>query len=100
SEFAVAREAVFPRALAAALSTSRAITRLPAERFAAEGALPSLSDRFGARAVAWLAGPAPEPLATRAAAAALAYLADVQGSALAQMRAPVRLERRMHLGLD
>ncbi len=97
AEFVLAAGAALARPLEAALFGARAVTRLPAARFAREGARDAVAAQFGEAAADGLAA---APLATRAAAAALGYLAEVQGSALAQVRRLGRLATREHLGLD
>ena len=97
SEFLVAAGAVLPRPLEAVLFTARTVTRLPAARFAVDDAARTLGAHFGDKALAPLDG---TPRAGRAAAAALTYLGEVQGSALTQVRRLVRLASREHLGLD
>jgi len=95
AEFLLPAGATLARPLEAALFGARAVTRLPAARFAEDGARARLDGHFGGPAIEGAA-----PLAVRAAAAALGYLAEVQGSALAQVRRFGRLSTRDHLGLD
>ncbi|MGH7725830.1 MAG: DNA mismatch repair protein MutS, partial [Candidatus Eiseniibacteriota bacterium] len=97
AEFVLPVGATLPHALEAALFGARAVTRLPVARFADEGAGGTLERQFGAREARAFAD---APLAVRAAAAALSYLGEVQGSALSQIRRIVRLSLREHLGLD
>jgi DNA mismatch repair protein MutS len=97
SEFLVPVAPPLPRALEAILFTARTVTRLPQARFAAAAAPAVLAAHFGPRA-AGVADDAPQ--AQAAAAAALVYLGEVQGSALTQVRRLVRLAAREHLGLD
>ena len=97
SEFLVAAGATLPRPLEAILFTAKTVTRLPAARFAPDGAEGALAAHFGAKGAAGLDG---SPLARRAAATALGYLGEVQGSALSQVRRITRLASREHLGLD
>ena len=92
AEYVLPAGIVLARPLEAVLFGARAVTRLPAARFEEEDAL---AKHFGAAAIAG----AP-PLAARAAAAALSYLREVQGSALAQVRRFGRLAARDHLGID
>ncbi len=97
AECLVAAGAEPPRALTDALAGTRAITRLPAARFAIEGSRDAVAAHLGAPATAAFED---APLALAAAAAALSYLGEVQGSALAQVRALERLALREHLGID
>ena len=97
AEFVLAAGVALARPLEAALFGARAVTRLPLARFAEEGAEAALRAQFGDAGPDALPG---SPLAIRAAAAALGYLAEVQGSALAQVRRIGRLMTREHLGLD
>jgi DNA mismatch repair protein MutS len=97
AECLIAAGAGLPKALEAALYGAKATTRLPAARFAAEGAHGALAAHFGEKALAALPL---GPLAERAAAAALGYVAEVQGSALSQVRTIAPLALREHLGVD
>ena len=80
-----------PRALEAMVATAGAVTRLPAEDFAASGAVAALRERFGRATPAWCEAPTGR-LAAAAAAAAVQYLDRVQGGRAAQLRAPAWIE--------
>jgi len=90
AEFVLPASVVLPRPLEAALFGARAVTRLPVQRYEE---IAALAEHFGSL------GDVP-PLTARAASAALNYLREVQGSALAQVRKFGRLAVRDHLGLD
>jgi DNA mismatch repair protein MutS len=97
SEFVVPAATPLPRALEAILFTARTVTRLPQARFDPGAAPAALAAHFGAKGGAVLDD---VPAARTAAAVALGYLGEVQGSALTQVRRLVRLAAREHLGLD